>query len=213
MSQLLATPRTDVMTSETVPTLLNRLRQATREQHVRCEAVIDITAMASSLDAYGDALTCFQRLQEFVIAHTADVVADAPRQLGAGLHRGRARIAADLAALGRTPPGAGTQSVHGEPAELDGELSELGAQLGAWYVLEGSALGGTVIARHLAQGLVSAAGALSFFRGEGGGTARRWQQFRAFANELEAGGAIDFSGVLRGAERTFDHFLAVPARS
>jgi heme oxygenase len=205
MSHLLATPAADARAPLHPLPLTARIREGTRAQHARCEAQMNLTALASSLEGYAEALQSFEALHDYVLAHTADVVAAAPAELGAGLGRGRARLSADLRALGQTPRRAAADPV-------DDELGELDAQLGAWYVLEGSALGGRVIARHVRDSLPGAAGALSYFRGEGPDTAARWQRFGTFANRLEADSGVDCDAVLRGAERTFDHFLSLPAR-
>jgi heme oxygenase len=204
MSQLFAISRTEAPGSEDTLTLTARIRQGTSAQHARCETQVELGAMASSIEAYGDALEIFQKLQEFVMAHTAAAVALAPAELGAGLRRARARVEADLRALGRPARTAGPELTVADLSDLDG-------QLGAWYVLEGSALGGRVIARRIRDSLGDAAGALSYFSGEGHGTAARWQRFQSFANRLERCGAVGYDEVLRGAERTYDHFLTLPA--
>jgi len=64
------------------------------------------------------------------------------------------------------------------------DVHDLGRALGALYVLEGSTLGGQVLAREVARG---AAGApTSFLNGAGGDTGARWTSFGRFAEAQAA---------------------------
>ena len=73
--------------------------------------------------------------------------------------------------------------------------------LGALYVLEGAAIGGQVIARHLDARLGFRS---AFFGGEGVGP--RWRAFRALLD------ASDDVGVVEGATATFLAFEAAVVR-
>ncbi|MBV5276299.1 biliverdin-producing heme oxygenase, partial [bacterium] len=68
------------------------------------------------------------------------------------------------------------------PAAASLEIDSPGKIIGTLYAIEGSALGGQVILRHLSEnmGLSGAAGA-RFFSGYGHDTQLRWQEFCAFA--------------------------------
>ena len=76
----------------------------------------------------------------------------------------------------------GTSIISSRPV-----LDDLAAVLGSLYVIEGSALGGRVIAPQLKRtlGLTQGAGA-SYFHGFGGETAAMWSNFRVLA-ALEIG--------------------------
>ena len=85
-------------------------------------------------------------------------------------HRTR-RLAADLAALGEDP--SALPLVAEPPA-----LPDADAALGALYVVEGAALGGQVITRHVRRTLgLGPERGLSFFAGEADGTGARWRAF------------------------------------
>ena len=71
--------------------------------------------------------------------------------------------------------------------------------LGALYVVEGAALGGQIVARHLfaRHGLTAERGA-SFFANGGDPVGPRWKAFRAILDATE-----EFGSVLAGATATF----------
>jgi heme oxygenase len=86
----------------------------------------------------------------------------------------------------------------------DGELAYA---WGAFYVLEGSSLGGRVILKSLPSSLgVTEQQGASYFAGYGKGTGPMWQQF---LKQLEAFAAKtqDPSVIIRAAENTFIHIL------
>jgi heme oxygenase len=85
--------------------------------------------------------------------------------------------------------------------------------IGALYVLEGSTLGGQVIARQLAESIgVSHGKGASFFYGHGGNTGSHWKDFWYLADEVCATGSI--AQVCASAVGMFDdmaHYLNVCA--
>ena len=110
-------------------------------------------------------------------------------------------LTADLAALGQP-------SRKHEPVTFSspGTLPET---LGILYVTEGSTLGGTMIADKLEQSLARIPRqALSFFSLGGSGSPSLWEKFLViFPSDPDS---HDFSQeLLRGATRTFRHFLDV----
>ena len=68
------------------------------------------------------------------------------------------------------------------PASIGQEIDSPGKIIGMLYAIEGSALGGQVVLRHLTEnkGLTGATGA-RFFQGYGADTLLRWREFCAFA--------------------------------
>jgi len=97
----------------------------------------------------------------------------------------------DLAALGSTPPERGD---GGASLQLGSEAEALGA----WYVMEGAALGGAVIARHLRQRLGEDL-PVAHFAGRGDG---RWLRFLRHLDAALAGeAAVQQASV--GARRAF----------
>jgi heme oxygenase (biliverdin-IX-beta and delta-forming) len=85
-------------------------------------------------------------------------------------------------------------------------IGDADSAAGTLYVLEGSCLGGQVIARQVERRLdLGSEGGLAFFTGDGSATARRWREVIAW---LEAFAArrdeLQRDGIVEGARRTFD---------
>ncbi len=78
--------------------------------------------------------------------------------------------------------------------------------IGALYVLEGSRLGGQLMAKHLQEvfGFPDGVGT-SFFFGFGRETMRRWQEFKSFVSGL--GDSVDQQSAINGAKATFHWFI------
>lgn len=117
-----------------------------------------------------------------------------------------ARLEADLVAVGRGPRGV---AVHESPLPVPVAGA---AGVGALYVIEGSALGGAVLARLAARRLdLTAAHGASFFHGDAGpATEQRWERVLAAIDaEADAG---ELSAVVMGACQTFDTLDAWLAR-
>jgi heme oxygenase len=109
----------------------------------------------------------------------------------------------DLRALGVDP---GSRELA--PAAILPSLPDFAAALGAYYVLEGSTLGGVFILRDLEARLGDAiAGATQFFGGRGKSIGPMWHSFRA---ELDAYGQTrprHRADVVTGAQQTFKAML------
>lgn len=95
-----------------------------------------------------------------------------------------------------------THAIPDRPAAL-APLDNLGQLVGTLYVIEGSTLGGELIARQIAQhlGLERSAGA-RFFNAYGAQTQTRWQEFCRFMASLDDDPEMLTSAVHR-AEQTF----------
>ncbi len=117
-------------------------------------------------------------------------------------------LRADLAALGLTAHAADapTDASEGVPPAAPGALPEVpdaAAALGVLYVLEGAALGGQVIARHVRRTLaLTPAQGLAFFTGDADGTGARWVRFR----DALAASPADPDAVAASARDTFSAF-------
>ncbi|MBA2965556.1 MULTISPECIES: biliverdin-producing heme oxygenase [Ramlibacter] len=179
-------------------TTLDLLRQATAGRHAAIESQLGLR-QGFGRAHYGRVL---QGFDAFLAVWEPRLLRALPLHLQPWFTAGRRAALArrDLGALGlpalpwlaRVPPLAG-------PAEA----------LGSLYVLEGSALGGQVIAaqvqRHL--GLRPEHG-LAYFHGGGAGTAARWRAFqRLLADALDADPAGQ-AGAVRAAVATFDGLIA-----
>lgn len=169
--------------------LHHRLRTETRDAHDRIEAAFDLAGSLASRPAY---LALLRRLLAF---HEAFEAAAGPHlagtPIGDGLGRG-ALLRRDLAALGAEPDA--DVAPHAYPGRPEA--------LGAAYVVEGSMLGGVLIAREVERhlGLGPETGN-AFFADHGRDTARTWKQFCTELDSL-ADPATD-DRVIAAAERTY----------
>jgi heme oxygenase (biliverdin-IX-beta and delta-forming) len=105
----------------------------------------------------------------------------------------------DLAALGQIPQ-------SGLSAEHVPVLSDSDRAIGALYVLEGSTLGGQIIARMISDRLGEpVAQALSFFSGYGEATTPMWLAFKIALDSIPDENNRQENVVL-AANETFEHF-------
>lgn len=181
--------------------LRDQLRLHTQAQHQRIEAALDLPASIRNHDDYARLLGAFYGfyvpLEAALLAHEA-ALSDVGVKLSA---RRKAHILrADFESL------RAGGAVIGEPALCPSPpaLSTWRHALGSLYVMEGSTLGGQVIARQLRRHLdLQAALPLRFFSGYGAKTGTMWQAFVACLNELNLP-AEDTADVLQGARETFE---------
>jgi heme oxygenase len=182
--------------AQTTASVLQALRVATSAQHQQLER-LPINARLLSDDVqlpeyritllrlYGFYKPLSLRAQSFPTTWTSDVVTSVQA------------LAGDLLDLNVLPPElddiAGCETL---PA-----LTTADQALGCGYVIEGSALGGRVIARHLSKVFGGRGGVpMRFFAGDGDRAAERWRRFCA---ELDAT-ANDVDDVCTGARAIFD---------
>ena len=147
---------------------MQTLRQQTEEEHRGAEAALPL--MQSDLDqaAYVD---CLRRWYGVIAAWEEQACLSAPVWLQPLLiaRSRRPLLALDLAWFGVQAP---QVRVTLPP------LRDLPSLLGAMYVLEGSTLGGQIIARHVETALPLTPGhGDSFFRGHGSQTGPLWKEF------------------------------------
>jgi heme oxygenase len=167
------------------------LKAATAKEHVQVERRMNESG------AFADLATYRRLLKEFHLLYASiePSLCSAWEALELPCRKRSSQIALDLECLGYP---AASESIS---APVIG-LSE---QLGCLYVLEGSTLGGQIIARELENrlGLTPATGA-AFFRGAGRETAAHW---RAFSDALDrVWPRVDEGGAIEGARRTFAAF-------
>lgn len=189
-------------TARSVP--VASVRAATAAQHRGVERRLDVRAAFASVDAYGAMLA---RLLGFHAPLEAELRRASPAVTGVPPVPRRERLEADLVAVGRDP-----SSISLHPTPLGLPVDEAG-RVGTAYVIEGSALGGAVLARLADRrlGLTAEHGA-SFFHGDAGpATDLRWQRVLA---AIDAEAELDrLPGVIAGAIRTFDVLDAWLART
>lgn len=152
------------------------LRDATRPLHDRVERAVDLTARARTRDGYRALLTAFYGLHAPIERQLAALPWD-EAGLDVGARRKGPLLRADLRALGVDP--AAVPRCPDLP-----RTDTVAAGFGCLYVLEGSTLGGQVIARDVEASLgLDAGSGAAFFRSYGADVGRMW---RAFTRALDA---------------------------
>ena len=185
------------MSSETA---LSELRLTTRAEHERIERILRLTE-PMSMERYGTIVCGFHA---FLRVWEPRIQAALPERLQ-GWFRTRRRggfTSADVEWL-RSVAGLDLQepSAHAAAAL---PLDDLAQVLGALYVVEGSSLGGRVIAPQLQRTLGVAQGrGASYFHGFGGESGAMWANFRVLA-ALEIGeSSTRIVQACQSARRTF----------
>jgi len=164
-----------VSTAGAAVSLPDRLKAATAPHHARVEGLLDL--MRPDLTT-ARLRWWVERFYGFLAAWEPRAAAVARGTVLAEDVAGRAkaqRLVADLRALGLTD-----QQIAALPlCEALPPLRDVPDLLGQMYVLEGSTLGGAVIARHVERTLGLAGGAgYSYFQSYGPATAARWRAFK-----------------------------------
>lgn len=185
--------------SDTTERVSHRLRADTAAIHARTEADMDLLGRMGSREGYTSTLirmeAFYRGAEPAIFQACADFVPE--RFLESRL----ARLHADLKAI--APSWLASAAVS-----FPKEIARWPEALGALYVMEGAALGGQIIARHVSAvlGFTPEYGA-SFFASEGVAVGPRWKAFRdlldAYPDEYEA--------ILAGAQATFEAFRAAVA--
>jgi heme oxygenase len=178
--------------------VLLRLRRETGTWHNRVEERLFPAALADRR-SYTALLVALLGLHEPLergfpdVSGLPDLVPDLQSRRKAG------RIRSDLSGLG--------QPVDVVPGRLTVPLTDLGTAFGAFYVLEGSTLGGRVLEREVRERLGDVPTA--FLSGYGNETGRRWKQARsALVRHVARAGdpARAADVVVAGATTTFRSF-------
>ena len=160
-----------------------QLRSATQDDHAATEGTVPLMSPSLTLSQYGDTLA---RIYRIVRAWDTWAAANAPADLQPILHsRRRASLLADdLQTLGLPIPSEDEVPHHPmQSTTVAGDARSV--FLGRMYVMEGSTLGGQLLARHVEQQFNFAEGhADSYFRGYGEATGDRWRQFKTLLEEL-----------------------------
>lgn len=185
-------PPTD---AETSPPPRVVLRDATRPHHDRVEAAVDLPARTRDRETYRALLTSLLGLFGPLERRLAALPwGEAGLDLDA--HRRADLLRADVADLGGDPDPA--------PAAPPA-VTTLAEGFGALYVLEGSALGGQIIAREAEAALGLGGVGTRFFRSDGRAPGATWRAFgRALDGYLVTPDRL--GQARRAAEATFDAF-------
>lgn len=185
-------------------TLSSHLRVSTGAAHARLEAALDLLAEPLSHGLFR------QALEGFYGFHRAWEPAMARHEAFGGAVAAAGRLATlrgDLLALGRSDAEIAALPVCPDAAGL---AADPWAALGSHYVMEGSTLGGQVIARALAAAPWRPAAGLRYFDSYGAETGARWRAFKAWLDDAAPPEAWPM--VANGAAATFDALAAWLAR-
>lgn len=148
---------------------IQRLRRETEADHRAVEGALPV--MGEGLDR-AQYVECLRRLYGVVAAWEERAAESAPEWMQAMLARRRREgmLRRDLAWFGAV------ERRDARPALP--EMNDLPSLLGAMYVMEGSTLGGQLIARHVEAELDLTEGeGDAYFRGHGKDTGTMWKEF------------------------------------
>lgn len=177
--------------------LRQALREATKEPHRELDHHPLMAALLRPQVTLGDYADALAALHGAYAAAEAGILAFLALRPGLFDYAGRLKLPAlesDLAMLGRVPVS------HRAPLDVPHSLGEL---IGVLYTIEGSTLGGQVIARQLAENL-GVGIPLSFYRCYGDAVLPRWQAFLEFAEAACPESELDLA--LAGAVSCFEAF-------
>jgi heme oxygenase len=182
----------------TAPSLRDTLRSATAGAHAALDGALMPPGASWTRERY---VAFLQATLAVVSAAEPAVNAVLPDFTPSGERTRASRLRDDLAALG--------QRVFPPPSPALARVPGAAAAYGTAYVLEGSQLGGRVIAGHVAGALALGDEALAYLRPAGAPAGSRW---RTFVAGLDAFGAAasehDWNIAAAWASRTFAAFEA-----
>jgi heme oxygenase len=145
------------------------LRQETEADHRNVEGAVALMHQGLNLAEY---VECLQRIYGVVAAWEERANEVAPEWLQSALlaRQRKPLLERDLAWFGVTEKDGGRPELP--------EMSNLPSLFGTMYVMEGSTLGGQLIARHVEATLhLSEGRGSSYFRGHGSQTGPLWKEF------------------------------------
>jgi heme oxygenase len=172
------------------------LRLETAPAHLAVETAAGLPGRVVTVEDYAACLGRFFRLFAPLEAAIGGFAGWDDLGMDLAARRRTPALLADLRALGCPPP---------DPAPV--KISGFAAALGALYVLEGSALGGKILAAAFKRQLgASIAGANGFFGGRGQKTGELWQEFRAALDLYGEQNPAAQAAVIAGAVAVFGQF-------
>lgn len=177
--------------------LSQKIKEQTAVHHLELEKIlIPIIRAIKSQQDYTVVLNLFFGYFNALEEQIANFI---PSQLTDYGHRRKAKlIANDLNYLDSPLP---TTAQKGQLPEIASSLQALGAL----YVMEGSTLGGKIIAKMISKQLSLETEALSFFNGYGDATDSMWAVFTGILNE-SAQNEEEETTIINAANQTFIKF-------
>lgn len=181
--------------------LLEALKSETSELHNEIEKHVRFMREGLTVEAYRSELARYLGFYRAVEARLLKSAHFAPPSLTLPARMKVNWICSDLLALGET-----AESLKRLPeCRHMVEIESVGDLIGVLYVLEGSTLGGQMIARHLKKRPEFSSVQMRFLEGYGAETGSMWQRFRAFA--VEHDGGPNQSAALVSARAAFRYFI------
>ncbi len=182
--------------------LLAQLKAQTADCHTALEDSMDVFRRVRTVEDYREVVRKFYTLYEPMeakLSRAADWTAAGWDFEG---RRKTSWLRDDLQALGVSA----AELAGWQRAPEPGVAEDFGAAVGCLYVIEGSTLGGQVIAKQLLEplGITTERGG-KFFRAYGAETGRRWREFAQWAEQQAAQTPLEAAAV-RGARQTFEEF-------
>lgn len=182
--------------------LLADLKTHTADCHRELEASMDVFERVATAEDYRALLRRFYTLYEPLEARLGAAADWGAAGWDFDAHRKTAWLREDLLALGVTE----AELQDWPQAAALPAVADFGAAVGTLYVLEGSTLGGQMIARQFREKLgVTPERGGRFFHGYGEATGRRWREFGQWAEGQAQRSQISDTAV-RGARETFGAF-------
>jgi heme oxygenase len=177
-------------------TLRSRLRDGTGAAHEALESALDLLGSAPDKGRFTQVL---ERFLGFHLAWERAAFERRPDLRSFLAPRSRLpHLRRDLAALGRTnAEQSGLAECPAAASLLDGRARAVGSI----YVLEGSTLGGQVIARAITDAGWAPPGGLTYFTPYGARTGEMWRRFGAWAEDVVP--RDERAAAVVGAARTF----------
>lgn len=193
-------PSTAPVAFHTPPSLMAQLRARTDNAHRRLEQVIRVEARLADPAQYTALLQCFLGIYRPLEQRLEDSFPHGIAELDLHTRRKSHWLEQDLCVLAAQPS---VESNDLPPLQTEDQA------LGCMYVLEGSTLGGQMIARMAREtlGLDTDSGG-RFFHGYGSETGARWRAFGTAANAAARSAEV----VIQSAEATFAAFERWAAR-
>jgi heme oxygenase (biliverdin-IX-beta and delta-forming) len=176
-------------------TILARLKTETRAAHDRIEAAMDLDRRIATRDGYRGLLICFYWFHKAWEEEAADKAHD---RSFFERRRKTQHLVQDLEALGLKSE----DIIRLPQCRPLMPLSAPEAVLGSMYVVEGSTLGGAIIARDVENRLgLTAETGCAYFRSYGRDIAAMWKSFGAVLLEASSPEADDL--IVESAQKTF----------
>ena len=176
-------------------TILARLKTETRAAHDRIEAAMDLDRRIAKRDGYRDLLIRFYGFHKAWEEEAADKAHD---RSFFERRRKTQHLVQDLEALGLKSE----DIIRLPQCRPLMPLSAPEAVLGSMYVVEGSTLGGAIIARDVENRLgLTAETGCAYFRSYGRDIAAMWKSFGAVLLEASSPEADDL--IVESAQKTF----------